>query len=269
MSGVLFTHTFRRGLRPALIWGIGLLIYGFYGTAIIPDVDALQQYTAVMETIPPAMLQVFGVGDDMSFMTTPAGFISFGFFGYIMLFLAVYAVSSGLNVIASEEDQGIMDVMLSLPLPRWRVIIERFAAYTLLSVGVVLMGFVGLVSGLQFSELVVDTGRLLEGSLNILPSMLLIMSLTVFVTAVIRNRNTATAIAAGFVIVSYFLNVIGSAASGSIAGQIARLSFFYYYANNEVMQYGLMPVNMLGLLAVTLLLVVGGVWAFQRRDVGI
>ncbi len=269
MSGVIFGHTIKSGLRATIIWGIGLLLYGFYATAIIPDVDALQQYTNLMETMPPALLQVFGVGEDMAFMSTPAGFVSFGFFGYIILMLAVYAVVSGLNVTSTEEDQGIMDVLLSLPLPRWRIIVEKFAAYTILSLVIVLLGFAGLVAGLEMSALEVEVGRLLEGSLNILPSMLLIMAATVFIAAVVRNRGTATAIAAAFVIVSYFLNVIGGMASGSIAAQIARLSFFYYYDNTGVMQNGLAMLNVIGMLAVVALLVAGAMWAFQRRDVGI
>ncbi len=269
MSGVIFRHTLGRGWKSMLMWGIGLMIYGFYVTAIISDVSMLEQYSNLIATMPTAMLQMFGMPEDMTFMTTPEGFISFGYFGYILLMLAVYAVLSGLNVTANEEDQGIMDVMLSLPLPRWRIIVEKFAAYSLLCAGIVLFGFLGMWLGLQVSELPINMTRLMEGNFNILPSMLVIMAFTTCVAGFIRNRSTAATLAAAFVIVSYFLNVLASAATGSIATELARLSLFYYYDNNGVMMNGLSWVTVIGLIALAGVLVGAGMWAFQRRDVGI
>lgn len=269
MSGVIFTYTLRRGWKTMLMWSIFLLIYGFYITAFISDVSILQQYASLIETMPRAMLQAFGVSEDASFMASPEGFISFGYSGYILLILAIYAVSAGLNVTANEEDQGITDMLLSLPLPRWRLIVEKSAAYIILMTVTVLAGFVGLWAGLQTSPVEVSLGRLLEANLNILPSLLLIFAMTVFLAGVFSNKNTVTAAAAGFVIVSYFLNVVGQATSGSVAGEIARLSVFYYYDHNNVMLRGLSLVNVAGILALGVALIAGAVWFFQRRDVGI
>ena len=35
----------------------------------------------------------------------------------------------GMRVTANEEDSGILDVVLSLPVRRWQVMVEKIAAY--------------------------------------------------------------------------------------------------------------------------------------------
>lgn len=268
MSGVIFMHVLRRNWRSMIYWGIGLGIYGLYAMIMLPNVEALQQYTRVMETMPPALLQAFGLTDNMTFMATPEGFLSFAFFIYALIMLSVYAVVAGLNVTANEEDQGIMDIVLSLPLPRWRIIIEKFVAYTLLIIGIMLITLVGLWIGATTSSLQFNMDHIVASVINMIPSTLVVLAFTVCTAAFVSSKGKATAIAAAFVTISYFLNVIGGAAGDSIAGAVNRLSFFFYYDNNGVMQHGLAVANVIGLMAVATALVIAGVWAFQRRDVG-
>lgn len=270
MSGTIFTETLRRNWRQILYWGLSLAVLGLYIAVVIPDVDALKQYAAVASNMPPALLQMFGMEDAAS-LATPEGFITFGFFGYTLLILAVYAVIAGLGVTANDEDAGILDVVLSLPVPRWRVVLEKLAAYMLVMIAIIGVSFLGLLAGTQTSPLLreVNMGRLVEGTLNMIPSSLLMIAFTTFVTAVLRRKSTATAVAATFIIASYFVDFLGAAASESALSSVRVLSFFSYYDAQSVVTNGLNLGNAGLLLAVTALLVVGSVWAFQRRDVGV
>lgn len=269
MRGVVFWHTLRRSWRGALWWGIGFALYGLYATVILSNSEILTQYSEIMKTFPKGLLQAFGIPNDIEFMATPNGFISFSYFGYALLLQAIYAVLSGLNITANDEDQGILDVVLSLPVPRWRVIAEKFAAYALLLVGINVLGLAGLAAGLTQSPLEYDFGRVVESVVNLLPYVLLLLALTLCLAGFIRTRSTVASAAAGFIVVSYFLNVIANAAQGTIAEPINRLSLFFYYDNNGVMQNGIAPITFIAASGLVALLVVGGMWAFQRRDVGI
>jgi ABC-2 type transport system permease protein len=268
MSGSIFRETLRRGWRTALYWSIGLAILGAYILIVIPNVDTLKQYAKLMETMPPALLKMFGAGDAAT-MATPEGFVAYGFFGYILLMLAVYAVLAGLNVTANEEDEGIMDVMLSLPVARWRIVAEKLAAYALLLVGIIGISFLGLLVGLQSTSLHIDTGRLLVSTVNILPGALLMIGFTAFVATVVRRKSTAVAIVSLFIIGSYFVNFIGQLASGTAASALRAASFFSYYDAAGTMVNGLNLGNWLLLLVVALVLFAGTVWGFNRRDVGV
>lgn len=268
MAYTVFIETLRRNWRSTLFWGGGMALLGAYIMFAIPNVDALEQYARVVESLPPALLQMLGA-QDVSAIATPEGFVAFGFFSRVILLIAVYAVIAGLSLTANEEDQGIMDVMLSLPVPRWRIIVEKFAAYIIMVTVIALMSFVGLVIGLRFTSLQVDVAKLFIASINIIPPTLLLIAVTGFIATLVRRRSTALALAAVFVVLSYFINFIGAAASGTLAANLRFLSFFTYYDGEGIIQNGLSLLNVSILIGVSVGLIGGAVWFFNRRDVGI
>ncbi|NWG17935.1 MAG: ABC transporter permease subunit [Chloroflexi bacterium] len=268
MAGVTFVHTLRRNWRQILYWGIGIGLLGMYVAIIVQDADILKQYAELAKNVPPALLQMFGMNDTAA-LATPEGFISFGFFGYTLLILAVYAVIAGMSVTANEEDDGILDVVLALPIPRWRVVVERFFAYALIATAIVAVAFGGLWLGILSSALDINVSRMVEGSINMMPSFLLMIAFTMFVGVVARRKAMALAAAAIFIVGSYFINFLGSAASGSLADTLQAVSFFSYYNSEDVLLHGLNAGNVGLLLTVTAALVVGTVWSFNRRDVGL
>ncbi|MBA3872069.1 MAG: ABC transporter permease subunit [Anaerolineae bacterium] len=266
MPRSIFNETLRRGWRSMIFWGIGIGLLGFVITTIIPNVGILKQFENLMNTM-PALIKALGM-DEAAQVATPEGFISAGYFGRVLLFVAIYSVLAGLNITANEEDQGILDVLLALPLPRWRLVVEKFAAYSLMLVGVVMLGFVGLTIGSMSAALQVDALKLLVGSINVLPSAVLVLAFTLFAGTFFKARNTAAAVTAVFIITSYMLDLIGSLASDSPLARLRSISFFSYYDNAHVMQTGLNLTYVMLLLGVTVILVVAGVWFFQRRDIG-
>jgi len=268
MAGEFFKETVRRYWRQAVYWGVGIGLLGLYVMVIIRDVDMLKQYAELVATMPPALLQAFGIADAAA-MATPEGFINFGFYSYSLLILAVFAVMVGMSVTANEEDDGVLDVVLSLPVPRWRVVVEKFLAFALIAAAITVIAFGGLLLGMQMSEIKVDVGRLVLSTLNLVPSLLLMIALTVFCGAIFHRRTTALAAAAVVIVASYFINFLGASATGSAADALRAVSFFAYYDSEAVMRSGLNAGNIALLLAATAALVAGAVWAFQRRDIGV
>lgn len=270
MTGTIFMETLRRNWRAILYWGGGMALLGWLQVIILPDVDSLQQMAELMDSLPPVMVQMFG-GGGVEFMATPEGYLSLRFFGIVPLFFSVYAVMAGLNVSINDEDQGIMDMLLSLPLPRWRLLIERFLAYSIILSGILLVSVVGLWVGTQMTPLFqsLQVSRLLENILNMLAVMLSVMAFTTLAATVLRRRGQAVALAAVFVIAGYFLDSLGQAASESILNTLRFISPFSYYDSAAVMTNGVAWGDVGLLTAVTVLLVAGAVWFFQRRDVGV
>lgn len=267
MNGIVFTETLRRSWRGMIYWGLGLGIYAAIFPLIIKDADILKQYGEIAKAFPPALMKLFG--GDAATLATPEGFLAYGLYGYMLLILAVYAIINGLNITANEEDQGILDVVLSLPLPRWRVIVEKFLAYSLMMVVILLMMFAALWLGMQSSVLKIDLDKVIGSTFNLLPSTLLMMAFTAWAGSFFRSKGTATAVASLFVIGSYFLNFLGEAASETIFNTLRSLSFFRYYDHNGVILNGLSWGNVGLLLAVTVALFAGSLWFFQRRDIGV
>ena len=265
MPGAIFIETLRRNWRQVLYWGLGLGLLGYYVQIIVPNVDALNEYAQLLATLPPVMLQMLGI-DGAAAIAKPEGFIGLGFFTYALIVMIIYGVLSGMNITASEEDAGILDVLLSLPVPRWRLIVERFAAYVLITTGIAMAGFAGLIAGGSGTALPVNPARLLSGSLNLVPAVLLVIAFTACMAALTRRR--ALPITILFLVASYFIDFLASATTHALTDALSKLSFFTYYDAQNVMIQGVTVGNVAVLLAAALVLIAAALWFFQRRDIG-
>jgi ABC-2 type transport system permease protein len=269
MTGAVFSETLRRDWGHILWWGLGIGALGLSVALIIPNADMLKDFARVLQGMPSSMLEMFG-GEDAASAATPTGFLNLIFFSYALLITAAYAVLAGLNITANEEDGKIMDVLLSLPVPRWRLVLEKFLAYTVIIIGILLLTFAGLWAGLKSSPaLFIDQGRLMVATVNLLPSTLLVLAMTVLLTSLMRRKNAAAAVATVAIVGSYFIDSIGRQASASLAHALRFISFYTYYDSTSVIRNGLNWGNVLILAAATVVLMAGGMWLFQRRDIGV
>ena len=59
--------------------------------------------------------------------------------GLVFWLLAVFAIGAGAALIGGEEAQGTMDLLLSYPIRRWRVVAEKFAALVVATVLIIVI----------------------------------------------------------------------------------------------------------------------------------
>lgn len=267
MKGQIFLETLRRSWRQILYWGIGLGFLGFYVIAIVSDVESLEQMGEMLGAFPPALLQAFGVSN-IELLTSGEGFVASVYFSYLLIILAVFAIMAGMSITANEEDEGIMDIMLALPISRAQIMLEKFAAYTLITIGIVSVSYIGLALGPTASELTFNMSALFAGTFSVIPSVLLIIAFTAMVATLVRTRAAAMAIAATFVVSSYFMNFLAEAASETFVAAISGLSFFSYYDSFAILEQGFVWSNLLLMLLISVGLGLVALWGWQRRDVG-
>lgn len=270
MTGVLFIEQLKQGWRQILYWGLGLSLLTFYITAIIEDPEIISQYSVVLQSFPPAMLSAFGLSD-AALLTTAEGFIAFAGFTYGGLALAVFGVLAGLNITANDEDSGMMNIILSLPTPRWQVIIERFLAYSVIVCCIVTLLFVGILVGATVFSIDLNIMTMLLGSINLIPATLTIMAITTLIGSIFSNKLIVTSLSAGFVMVSYVLNIIAGAVNTTelpIAEWIGRVSVFKYLdSESVVLNQALNIGNISLLLGLTVIAIIISLYAFENRDI--
>jgi len=99
---------------------------------VYPSFEAEVDLDQLLAAYPEPVLQVMGVQT----MASLGGFLSFELytFGWIIL-LGLYLAYATAGAIADDVDRGRMDVLLSMPISRSRVVAERFAAMTVPIVG--------------------------------------------------------------------------------------------------------------------------------------
>ena len=268
MIGSVFVETYRQTWKQMLYWGLGLASLGLLVVLMVPLFD-MQDMKELLESFPPFVLAVIGVGSDLEVFATNEGFVAVGFFGKSALIFAVYPVVMGMRITADDEDSGIMDVLLSLPVQRMQLVVEKFAAYAVSIVGVVAMIYLGMHFGTAISGVELDMNKLTEVIFYLVPVMIFVMAVTMCIAAVARRRQMALGIVTAFVIASFMLQTIGAMAEDTIAEPISRISFFTYYNAAIIMTDGFVWAHIIGLAGLSLVLLFFSLYRYEQRDIGV
>jgi ABC-2 type transport system permease protein len=266
MPGSVFGETLRQSRLAVLLWCAGLGLMAFVVTAIVPGLD-VAKLMDVINSLPPFLVQAIGAGQDIRFATTPAGLVAVTFFNRFTLIFAVYGLVMGLRVTADEEEAGIMDVLVSLPLSRRRLVLEKVGAYAVTIFPLMAAVLLGVVLGAAVSQIDLPPDRVLASVANLLPMITFMLAFTAFLGAAWR-RSTALGLGVVFIVASFLVDTIGGMAGGSWLGQMKALSFFNYFDAMNVMKNGISPGNAALLLALSALFALGAAEAFRRRDIG-
>ncbi|MCY4464579.1 MAG: ABC transporter permease subunit [Chloroflexi bacterium] len=268
MRGIVIGNILRTSWKQILYWGLGLGVLGVYIDFIASSPDIIAGYADLLASMPPAVLRAFGASD-VALLTTSEGWIVSVFVSEAAIFTSVFAVMAGLNITANDEQSGVMDVILSLPISRAAYIVERWIGYALIGLGIILLTAAITVGGIIGMNIEAPTDIIFASILNLYPSLLLVMTVTCLLGAVMRRRAVAIGLSAAFVIVSYLFNAISAAASGTAADVMERLSYFSYVHGESLVLGTYDPANtILVLLAVAIGFGLS-LRMFVSRDIGI
>ena len=268
MSGIVIGNTLRASWKQILYWGLGLGVLGLYIDFIAMSPDIISGYADLLKSMPPAMLQAFGASD-IELLTTAEGWIVSIFVSEAAIFLSVFAVMAGLNITANDEQSGVMDVILSLPISRAAYLLERWIGYALIGLGIVALCALITLAGIIAMNVDAPHDVILKSILNLYPAALLVMTVTSLLASILRRRTVAIAVSAAFVVVSYIFNVIGAAAGGAIADLMKSLSYFSYI-NGEAFVIGAYdPVDSVIVLVAILVGFALSLKMFVSRDIGV
>jgi ABC-2 type transport system permease protein len=190
-----------------------------------------------------------------------AALYGYAWFGLLQLLVALYAVTQ-VGRWAADDTEGRLEMILSAPVRRTRIMIERAATLVIscsaiIAAGAFLSGAVAVSQGIQL-----NAGDVLRAALLLLPFGLAFGALGLAVAG--RFPRAALPALASFAVVSYFLQQVGPLFRWPEA--IINLSVFKLYGTplvSGVYWTGLW--SMLGICLAGLTLALIGI---QRRDVG-
>lgn len=268
MTGVIFNETLRRSWRTMFYWALGIGAVVFLQIIAIPDVESLRRVTELLQSLPPVLLQAFGASD-MEYLATTEGYLAINWFGIGVLAFCAYAAVVGLNVTANDEERGVLDLVLAAPVPRWRLVFEKTLAYALLVVILIAIVFIFTYVAIVITpSMQVDMTAIVNAQINMLPSTLLTLGVTVLLAGAIRRRGTVVGLLVVFLVGSYFLDTLGRAVAGSPLENLRWLSFLRFYDVTDVMQHGLNAGSAALLIGLGVAFTAVGIAVFQQRDIG-
>ena len=189
-----------------------------------------------------------------------AALLGLMWFGIALLLLAAYAVVQ-VSRWASQDQEGRVEMLLSAPISRSRVVVERAIEFALASLLIVAGGYVGLALKAPSSGLALDPGHLFTASALLWPFALAFGGLGVAVAS--RWPRVAVPFLATFAVVEYFLGDI--APLFKFPGWVANLSVFHLYGNPIVGSFSWTPA--LSMILVFLVGFAAALVLVRRRDV--
>ncbi len=246
-------------------WGLGvaalgLILVPFYDVFMGQQADFMQ----MIESYPPEFLAFFG-GDAKSLATTE-GYLGMYGFSMLPLIVGIFAVIAGSGLLASDEENGRLDLIVAHPVSRAGLFWGRTLALVAASLGIMILGWLGFSILLGGSSLGVTWGQMALPFLPLLAQILIYGSLALLLSMLLPARRLAAAGAGMVLVVSYLLSSM-SGLNESLAA-VAQFLPYDYFPGGEALK-GLDWASFLGLLGASSVLALLAWWRFQRRDIRI
>ncbi|MDA0638577.1 ABC transporter permease subunit [Nonomuraea sp. MCN248] len=257
-----------RDYRRALIgWTIGIsafmaLYLGVYGNIKTnPDIYGPQ----ALAKFPGALKDLMGGLEDF---TSGAGYLQSVVYQLFVpfLFLACAMIIAN-RALAEPEEAGTLELVVTLPIDRRRLVLERFAA---LVAGLVAVAAVTLLITWVMAEAVgmgVPFDRILAAHTGVLLLGLFFGALTLALGAATGRKGPAMAVTGVWAVAGYVVVTLGR--SVDAIAWLKWASPFHYYAAGRPLHEGLPVADYLVLAGAAAVLALTAVLAFDRRDVGV
>ena len=243
--------------RSLLAWGIPLGLWSAFVVVIFPSVEGA--LSKAVESYPEALKEAFGIGQ----LTSVEQYLQAEMLSLIVPlalgYLAVRAIASGLS---GAAESGRLDVLLSAPVSRARLVAAGFTATAIelalvLALTVILTCLGSLVSGADLS-----LASALAGYANVWPLALLFAGFGAVAAGFSLRTSVVTGAVAGLLVTMYVIDLIGRL-DPDLSG-VRYISVFKYYGN--AIEDGIDPLAFAGVTAAAVLLAAIGAWLFERRD---
>jgi ABC-2 type transport system permease protein len=262
VNGVLFGHLWRSQRTKLLIVCVAMAAWNVF-LPVIYESFGKQMQALIDSGVIPKQFTNFGGGDVFSL----AGSIALGYVHPIAIILvSIFAIGFATSAVAGERQRGTLEVLLARPLSRTTIYVTELVA-TLVFVGFVLAAAsVGTVIGSALAG-VLDQLAIQRLPLLWLNGLLLwgaIGAIGLAASVSFDRLSPALGITLAIVIVSYFLEILGSLWPD--AAGLQKYSLFHYLTSRDILNgtvdpFGFALLGFVGAIAIGVALVV-----FPRRD---
>lgn len=266
-----------RSVLPKSVWdrrrsifgwagGLGLLLIATFAAwpAMSADPIALQ---GLVDAIPRDMLAMTGISDP-EFLSTAAGFVSSRTYQSIgPVVMIVFTIGAVSALVSKEEQRGVLDVVLSTPRSRRRVLIGKAGAIAVLTALIAAVLAVSAMTANIIWSTDIEIMHILAANTGLAALGLFFGGLALALWSLLPSGGSAIGVTAGVAVAAYLLNGIGSLVDG--LASIRTMSPFYWYLGD-------IPPLSHGPSAGYLVLIVGALattafatWRFESRDLAV
>ncbi len=241
---------------PTAWWTLGIAGYAAWMVVVVKQTEV--QMSEILESS-PLMRDFLKVGgSDVAINST----ILSAIFIFLPLLLMAFAVTQA-NRWSADEDDGRLELVLSTPQPRLRVLLGRFAALVTATVAIAALTLAATALASAASGLQLNPGNLAAATLSMIPLGLLVAALGYLLSGWLR-ASVETGLLSFLLVIWFFISFIGPGLSWPEA--TLRLSAFYYYGTPLL--NGLPVLSTAAILAAAAMALGLAAVRFVRKDIG-
>jgi ABC-2 type transport system permease protein len=247
--------------RKSTFWySVGMALYVLMIVALYPsfkDSTELDSFATDSE----GLAALFGISGTL---TSPSGWLNANLYAnFLPLIVLLLTVGYGAFALAGQEKDGHLELVLSLPFARARVVVEKVGA---MAVQALIFGgatFLAVLVG-QWFELTVGNWALAGTTLAAVLLGIDFGLLALAIGAHTGARGTAIGLAATVAAASYLISAMAPVVDW--LEPFRYLSLFYWSVGNDQLDTGVGLGSFLLLLGVGVAVAGAAVAAFQRHD---
>ncbi len=263
MIPILFNKLAR--LRGQILgWGISLgLLAGFMTLFYDTIAEQKENYMTLMVNYPKEMLAFFSTGSVME-MFTPSGYLNLEFFSYMTIVIGIFVVLAGAGLLAGDEENGTLDLILAHPVSRSVLFAGRLAAFLLATVAILALAWIGFAVAVPGTLMDLTPGELALPLVSLFGILALFGSLALLLSMLLPSQRLAAMTSGILMVASYFINAMSKI--NDDLEPVAKLFPFRYYQGGlaiDEMNWGQWGI----MLGVSALFVILAWWRFEQRDI--
>ena len=229
----LFLLNLKLGRFGLIAWAAFLGVYGALVVYLYPSIDDASGLIEQLEGLPQGARRAIGLSDGAMEAAFPGGQFSFAgalttdYLIWIPVFVGIYALVVGSGVIGREMSQGVIGTLLSLPLRRYKYILSKSFAFTILLIALGTVSWGAVVAAATIIDVEVSKGNMALALTIGFLLVLAIFSYSLLISTLLVQPRSALAAAVLVTFVLYMLNFMAPAYNN--AGWLENGSLFHFY----------------------------------------
>ena len=262
----MFRNVFLKSLftlRWQLVgWSLGVMAIAFITLMLYPSFSQ-NGIENIVNSVPDSLKSL--VGDVADFKTVP-GYIGQQIFGPNLYIVSlVMTIIIFLSISASEEGDGRLQSLLSFPVSRTKVYLQKWLAATVVVAIICFTTFVAVWLALVLLDKTADYSRVLASTFDFCLLNLAYGMLAFTIGMFTGSRGLTLLLTSLYTVASFFITSLAPAVDK--LKDVDKLSLLHYYNNPQVMTSGLNGKHVIVLAVVIIMLTIIGWLGFLFRDV--
>ena len=265
INGEIIKSFFLRNIKLSIAVSLIMALITLLLTTLFPDMpesDALN----ISSSWPQLMKDLFG--DPIYGFTDIYGWLNLQLFHITFwMFLGIFAAILSSHIIAREIEEKTIDIVLSCPISRTGLILNRLSATVIILVFASLLTLLSNVLGLMILKIPIDFDLLFTTYISGLLLCLAFASISLLISVWIPHQSYTVFLTIGIMAAMFFCEEL-LVKLIPFFGKFSFLNLFHFYKPNEILIQGVISIkNLVILFGYFMLLSLVSILSFKEKDI--